>query len=315
MYTIYKITSPSGKFYVGLTRMTVKARWGAHCSVALRGAKRSPFYSAIRKYGKDAFILSALETVPDLASANAAEIKWIAVLNATDRNIGYNYSPGGGHDSVTGVEGMRIKLSDPEWAAAYKERLSRGIRASRAAETYVIAVEAAKQWRKDNPRQAYENGRRAVRIATKAAGHEWTGVPGKFSNKVATWGRLWIPGDKVLKARRSYFSRRHAKNTWASLDIAEREELGRLISRGQKAAFATDPERKAAVSEQLKLARSKVDRKKQGAAASAGQKRYWEELRKDPERYADFMERRRATLVATLKAKSDLRRRERGAEK
>lgn len=315
MYTIYKIASPSGKFYIGLTSQTVKARWDSHCTVAFRGQKWSPFHCAIRKYGKAAFTLEVIETVPDLAAANAAEIKWIAALRSTDRDIGYNFSPGGGYDSLAGVEGMRIKMADPEWAAGYKARLSRGIRASRSAETYLIAIEAAKRWRADNPRQSYENGRRAVRMATKANGYEWHGVPGKSRNTIATWGRLWIPSERVLFARRSYFAKRHVTEKWAALDVDSRDTLRRQISEGQKAAYQRDPERKAKNFEQMKAARANVDRKKQAAAASAGQKQYWVDLRKDPERYAAYMERRRATLIATLKKKSDLRRAQRGTEK
>lgn len=34
MYSIYRITSPSGKYYIGLTRQTVSARWSQHSRIA-----------------------------------------------------------------------------------------------------------------------------------------------------------------------------------------------------------------------------------------------------------------------------------------
>ena len=71
---------------------------------------------------------------------------------------------------------------------------------------------------------------------------------------------------------------------------------------------ATDPEKKAKNFEQIKAARAGVDRKKQAAAASAGQKAWWVELRKDPVRYAEYINRRRESLLANL------RHRKRGAE-
>lgn len=308
MYTIYKATSPSGKFYIGLTSQTVRARWDAHCTTAARYRTAHPLWCAIRKYGKAAFTLEELEKVPDLDAANAAEIRWIAELRSTEREIGYNISKGGGYDSVAGVVGMRKKMADPEWQAQYRANLSAGIRAARGPESYVPGVQATIEWRKQNQVQSYKNGRRAARIATAAQGRKWTGGPGQGKRIRGTFGRLWIPGDKVLKARRSYFQTRQAREQWAGKTEEEKAETFEKIGAAHRERYAKDPVKKAKNFEQIKAARAGVDRKKQAAAASAGQKAWWVELRKDPVRYAEYIERRRQTLLANL------RRRKRGPE-
>jgi predicted GIY-YIG superfamily endonuclease len=308
MYTIYKITSPSGKFYIGLTSQTVQARFDAHCTTAFRYRTAHPFWCAIRKYGKVAFTLEELERVPDLEAANAAEVRWIAELRSTEREIGYNISKGGGYDSVAGVAGMRKKMADPEWLAQYRANLSAGIRASRNPESYLLGVQATIDWRAANQVQSYKNGRRAARIATAAQGRKWTGGPNQGKRIRGTWGRLWIPSDKVRWARHAYFTKRRLRKEWAALPEEARAERNRNIGAGKKESYRQNPEQKAKNFEQIKAARAGVDRKKQAAAASAGQKAWWVELRKDPVRYAEYINRRRESLRANL------RHRKRGTE-
>jgi hypothetical protein len=308
MYTIYKITSPSGKFYIGLTSQTVRARFDAHCTTAARYRTAHPFWCAIRKYGKAAFTLEELERVPDLEAANAAEVRWIAELRSTEREIGYNISKGGGYDSVAGVVGMRKKMADPEWLAQYRANLSAGIRAARGPESYDALVAGGMRWRAENLVESYKNGRRAARIATAAQGRKWTGGPNQGKRIRGTWGRLWIPSDKVRWARHAYFTKRRLRKEWASMPNAAREERNRNISAGKKESYRRDPEQKAKNFEQIKAARAGVDRKKQAAAASAGQKAWWTELRKDPVRYAEYIDRRRESFRANL------RHRKRGTE-
>ena len=43
---------------------------------------------------------------------------------------------------------------------------------------------------------------------------------------------------------------------------------------------------------------------KQGKAASEGLKRWWADLKADPERYQEYMDRRKNTLSKTLKKKA-----------
>lgn len=291
-----------------MTKLKLSDRWDAHCTRAFHaGRKHHPFCCAIRKYGKAAFIKEVLETVEDLEEAKAAEIRQIATHRSAERQYGYNLSPGGDYDSAAGQIGMRKKMLDPEFNARYRANLSAAMY-KRDPKLFVNLTAAGMKWRADNPVQNYKNGRRAVRIATAAQNRPWTGIPGGGKRMRGSFGRLWIPGDRVLAARRKYFHSRHVKANWASLDEEAKDLRRQQISVGKKESYAQNPEQKAKNFEQMKQARAGVDRKKQAAAASAGQKAWWVELRKDPVRYAEYIERRKQTFRANL------RHRQRGTE-
>lgn len=312
MFTIYKIVSPSGKCYIGLTSLKLRDRWDAHCTRAFHaGRKHHPFCCAIRKYGKAAFITEVLETAEDLEAAKAAEIRWIAAFKSNERAYGYNLSAGGDYDSETGKLAMRQKMRDPEFNARYRANLSAAVK-KRDPKIFDALADSARKWRKENPVQVYKIGRRAVRIATAAQNRPWTGTPDKVIK--GQFGRLWIPGSKVLRARRSYFHRKSARNQWATISLEDKTNVLAKIAESHRINYAENPERRAKNFEQIKKARANVDRKKQGAAASAGQKKWWAELRKDPERYAAYLETRRASFAATIRARADVRHSQCGAE-
>ncbi len=239
MFIIYKIVSPSAKCYVGMTKLKLSDRWDAHCTRAFHaGRKNHPFCRAIRKYGKAAFSKEVLEQVADIDEAKAAEIRWIAFFRSSERSYGYNISAGGDYDSETGKLAMREKRKDPEFDARYRASLSASLR-NRAPESYAPLLAKAKEWRAENPRQVYENGRRAVRIATAAQGRDWSGVPGAGKRMRGTWGRLWLPSTKVEKARRAYFNKQRVRATWATLDAQERINIGKSRSKAKIEANAS----------------------------------------------------------------------------
>lgn len=91
-YSIYRITSPSAKCYVGLTGMSVSARWNAHVRKALGTTYSHPFYNAIRKYGAHAFSVEVLQTHLTKVEAQSAERRHIS---DTPPCLRYNLSPGG----------------------------------------------------------------------------------------------------------------------------------------------------------------------------------------------------------------------------
>lgn len=93
MGIIYKATNQlNGKIYVGKTTLTLEQRRKKH--QAVRNAPRQVFQAALVKYGFDAFHWEILENIPD-SELDAAEMRWIAELNATDPARGYNRSVGG----------------------------------------------------------------------------------------------------------------------------------------------------------------------------------------------------------------------------
>lgn len=62
MVGIYKITSPSGKVYIGQSR-DIYGRWGAHRLLSQRGD--TALYSSLRKYGYDSHIFEVSHELPN----------------------------------------------------------------------------------------------------------------------------------------------------------------------------------------------------------------------------------------------------------
>ena len=105
-YKVYKHTSPSGKVYVGITKLSLSFRWNHG-----RGYKRCKlFYRAIQKYGWDNFTHEVLLDKITKSEAVYAEkylIKWYKL-----HNISYNITDGG--ESTTGFhmpEDARKRIS------------------------------------------------------------------------------------------------------------------------------------------------------------------------------------------------------------
>lgn len=86
---IYKITNLiNNKIYIGLSTKTVEESTNYYGS----GVN---IIKAIKKYGKDNFEKEILLECDTLEELRNHEIKLIAEYNSTDRNVGYNISPGG----------------------------------------------------------------------------------------------------------------------------------------------------------------------------------------------------------------------------
>lgn len=87
---IYKITNQiNGKFYIGKTIKTLQNRFHNHCYEALKRNSTTYFHRAIRKYGKENFILEEIELC-DNKILNEKEVFWISKLRPH-----YNQTNGG----------------------------------------------------------------------------------------------------------------------------------------------------------------------------------------------------------------------------
>ena len=84
----------NGKKYVGYTGQGLRTRWNMHLSLADRGAQRS-LYFAMRKHGKESFVLTVLREGLSKEEACSEEKLAVRILNLTDRNFGYNMTWGG----------------------------------------------------------------------------------------------------------------------------------------------------------------------------------------------------------------------------
>lgn len=91
-WTVYVHTSPSGKHYVGCTKMDVRKRWGCNGN----GYKAQPrFMNAIQKYGWDNFKHEIVADYLLEKDALQLEISLILKLKANDPEFGYNVTGGG----------------------------------------------------------------------------------------------------------------------------------------------------------------------------------------------------------------------------
>ena len=79
---VYSITClVNGKVYVGQTVKHLNQRWSEHVNEARLGCGR-PLYQAIRKYGKDQFVIALLQECNSRSEMNVVELEWGLKLNA-----------------------------------------------------------------------------------------------------------------------------------------------------------------------------------------------------------------------------------------
>lgn len=116
MGILYRVTSPSGKSYLGITVRSLAARWNAHVQAAAKGSDLL-ICRAIRKYGKQSMQVETLAVVENF-ELPALEQRAIRALGTKVPN-GYNLSDGG----ESGSKGYR-------WTAQQREQLTQSLRRS-----------------------------------------------------------------------------------------------------------------------------------------------------------------------------------------
>ena len=296
-FIIYRITSPSGKSYTGLTGQPLKHRWQQHVKKAGTGFKH-PLASAIRKYGAESFAVEHIaSSIGGLEYAKECEILCIAQIPEGQR---YNLSLGGEHDNGAGNKRFwAFMKNNPDKMEIYRARLVQAQKdrppPSEADKQALKA--AAKQWAFDNAREAYKIRHRASRIALrKAQAHNGGKISRKEENRLIYLARPLKERLQIKYKRARPRSSDATKKIWAGRTEEEKQIINAKIAETLKARYKADKKMGAANKEQLKAARKTIDRGKQGKAASIGQVKFWEELRKDPERLKKYMETRTASL-------------------
>src|SRR5699024_4588833 len=97
-YVVYKITNKiNNKIYIGVTNNT-KNRWsgnGYQYKDKSKEGNRRPFWNAIKKYGWDNFKKEILIKNLTKEAAYKKEIQMIKIFDSTNKEKGYNLSPGG----------------------------------------------------------------------------------------------------------------------------------------------------------------------------------------------------------------------------
>lgn len=118
-WEIYRLTSPSGGTYIGLTNQGCRLRWPQHVSAAKHGhTLHLPLGRAIQQHGPKSFVLDVMDILPTRELAAASEIALIAELNPR-----YNASPGGECASESAMLGAaKWRAANPEacWKQAYR---------------------------------------------------------------------------------------------------------------------------------------------------------------------------------------------------
>jgi len=114
--------------------------------------------------------------------------------------------------------------------------------------------------------------------------------------------------ERLLKKHKGVYVRSSeaTKKIWEARSEKDKEDIFSKISDSQKLRYAENAEVKEANTKQVAKARENIDREKQGKAASSGLKKYWADLRADPEKYAAHMElKSRVAKEAFLKQKAE----------
>lgn len=119
MGCLYKLTSPSGKSYIGISLKGLEARWAKHVEHACGKRTAGALYAALRKYGPSNFRREVLAAHEDWDTLRAMEVDAIRAHGTLAPN-GYNITQGG--------EGTRTRLSAEARAnisAAQKKRFEK----------------------------------------------------------------------------------------------------------------------------------------------------------------------------------------------
>lgn len=288
---MYRLTSPSGRTYVGYTGQEVDERLRQHVQRA-RKRNKHPLSAALRKYGSEAFQVEILSQHNDLMSALLAE----KVAIAAEPNA-YNLSAGGETDHLAGHARFRELLSDPVWRAAYAQKLSAALKASPYREDQRARMAASgARWRAENPREAYKNAMRALRMGRRAK--HVAKEEGRLPRK---------PKSKAAKLHKSRASAEAARRHWASMDETTKKEIQTRISQALARNHAEKTaEERSAHRAQLAKARERIDhtvrktRQKEALASYWTPERRAEASRSRKERYAALSPEEKAARRAFL---------------
>lgn len=131
---IYKITCKvNGKVYIGQTTGTLEHRFEGHIKSAFseNNKLKIKFQRAIRKYGKDNFMIEEIDKASSREELNEKEKYWIAKYDSI--NSGYNTALGGeGGNTYAGIDEEQMNVIKQKISLANKGRnngMSRQIKA------------------------------------------------------------------------------------------------------------------------------------------------------------------------------------------
>ena len=161
-YTVYKLTSPSNKVYIGITSQSVKKRWNNG-----NGYKRCPAMNkAITKYGWENFTKEILLENTTESEAKSLETLLIKVHMSNDSRYGYNITEGG--EGTTGIkmsEEMKEHLRQINLGKHHSEETKRKMSAAHKGNKYSLGVKHTEEWKRQiSERQKGANNQHAKKV-------------------------------------------------------------------------------------------------------------------------------------------------------
>lgn len=163
---VYMATNKiNGKRYIGITRQSLERRREQHLAHAANQAGRGQhFYSALRKYGSDAFDFRVIARCESYKAAGAEERRLIAELKPE-----YNKTAGGEgilghrHDAATRRKMSAAKKGRSPWPTGqYPAEVRAKISAALRARRFPVLSDAQSQAMRQNAATANESRRRPV---------------------------------------------------------------------------------------------------------------------------------------------------------
>ena len=132
-WTIYKITSPTNRIYIGITSQWSN-RMSAYRNCDKRLEKQTLIYNSIRKYGYESHTIKQVDNfVSDLSYANGKEMWWVRTFmsnkNRYPKYDGINLNVGGGGSrgykaSKEKIDAHRKKMIGKKASEETKKRMS-----------------------------------------------------------------------------------------------------------------------------------------------------------------------------------------------
>ena len=114
---IYKITNiQNNKVYIGQTIRPIQDRFNRHINDAINNILDTHFARAIRKYGKDSFIIEEIDMAKNQDELNLKEQYWIQYYQAIEK--GYNET-----DAISKCGGNTYKSKTEEEMNIIKEKI------------------------------------------------------------------------------------------------------------------------------------------------------------------------------------------------
>lgn len=170
-FYIYKITSPSGRSYIGKT-VNAKKRWAEHSKSNL------PIGYAIRKYG-DKMVYEVVDTCDSHEEANILERRYISYYDTLKQ--GYNLTEGG--DGVCGYK----------HSEEFKRKLSEANRGKKHSEESKKKMSEAKKGKKHLATRKVDRPSKEV-LEKEIESNSWSALGKKYGvsdNAVRKWAKSY----------------------------------------------------------------------------------------------------------------------------